>query len=70
MASGVLRPYTLVDVLGTLNQQSQQQTGTTISGLSGFAEADESATVGDAVTASAQTPPGWDQTTWGAAVWA
>lgn len=71
MASGVFRPTTLTDVLGSLNAQtSPADTGDTINGLSGFAEVDEAATVSGSMTATHGAPPGWDQTTWGAALWA
>ena len=65
---GVNRPTTLTDVLGTLNQQSTA-TSDMLTGLASFAEADETAAMADSMTATAQAPPGWDQTTWGAFVW-
>lgn len=70
MASGVGRPTTLVDILGTLNQQSQQQTADVSDGLGDFAETDEQATIADSATVTHSAPPGWDQSTWGAFVWA
>ena len=67
---GAIRPTTLLDVLTTLNQQSTQSTQSgSFSGLAGFAEADETATVADSVTATVQAPPGWDQSTWGGFAW-
>ncbi len=67
---GVLRPYNLIDVLATLNQQNTQLTGAQlISGLGDFAEADESLTSSDSASTSAQVPPGWDQSVWGAMLW-
>jgi hypothetical protein len=69
--AGVVRPYTLVDVLGTLNSQSTGSAtpSTTVSGVGFFAEADESSTSTD--TASTQVGPliGWDQQNWGAFSW-
>lgn len=71
MASGVGRPTTLVDILGTLNQQSQQQTGTdAFDGLGDFAETDEQATVADSATVTHQVTPTWDAGTWGTVLWA
>lgn len=70
LGSGVLRPTTLPDLLGALNQQSTQQQGaTTVNGLAGFAEIDENATISGTMTATHQAPSGWDQTLWGQAVW-
>lgn len=66
---GAFRHYTLVDILGTLTDQSSQQTGDTINGLGQFAEADESGTVADSATATVQAPPGWGQSVWGGFVW-
>jgi hypothetical protein len=60
---------TLTDVLGSLNQQTTQPTSDTITGLAAFAEADENTTISGSFTATLQTPPGWGQSTWGAAVW-
>lgn len=67
---GVFRPYTLVDVLGTLNQQAQDQAADMINGLGFFVETDEQATIADSATVTHSAPPGWDQSTWGASVWA
>lgn len=66
---GVNRPTTLTDVLGTLNQQSTA-TSDMLTGLAAFAETDETAAVTDSATVTAQPPPGWDQSTWGAFAWA
>lgn len=67
---GVLRPYTLVDVLGVLNQQNtQQQSAQLVNGLGDFAEADEAFTTADSVTASHAVNATWDNGTWGAVTW-
>lgn len=66
---GVFRPYTLVDVLGTINQQSTQQTADVINGLGTFAETDENATITDSAVATAQLNPTWDNGTWGTIIW-
>ena len=67
---GVVRPYTLQDVLGTLNQNSSaSQVSTVINGLGFFAEVDETTTSQDAVVTLVTTPLGWDQENWGAIGW-
>ena len=68
MTSGVLRPYTLADVLGTMNQQTTQA-GQQIVGLGAFAEADETVTTADAAFITTATPAGWDQSQWQATQW-
>lgn len=71
MPAGVFRPYTLQDVLGTMNQQSQDQTGSqdTPDGIGEFIESDEAATLADSFTTSVVAPGTWDGATWGTAVW-
>jgi hypothetical protein len=68
---GVYRPYTWVDILGTLNGglQQAQQGDTTITGTSLVAEVDENMVVTDSVTGTVSTNLGWDQATWGTFVW-
>lgn len=68
---GVFRPYTLVDVLGTLNQQIAQQQGGSVSvnGFGDFAEIDETSVYTDSVTTSVQVNPTWDNGTWGGISW-
>lgn len=67
---GVFRPYTLVDVLGTINQQSSAPTGATITGLGQFGETDDAATLSDSMTGTIQTNPVYDAGTWGTFAWA
>lgn len=71
MASGVMRPTTLVDLLGALAgaNSGASQVSTTISGIGYIAEVDETSTSTDAVTAIAQSLPPWDQAQWGAVSW-
>lgn len=65
---GVVRPYTLPDVLAQIiGGQGQPSTTDTPTGQ--FAEADEAVTVSDSVTGTTQTPPGWDGSVWGAFTW-
>lgn len=68
---GVYRPYTWVDILGTLNNGVQQanQGATTITGASIVGEADETIIVTDSVTGTVTTNLGWDQATWGTFTW-
>lgn len=66
---GVFRPYTLTDILGTIQQQAIGDTGTSVSGVGYYAEADESVTLADSATATAQVPATWDGGVWGAAEW-
>lgn len=68
-AAGVNRPMTLVDVIGTINQQDSGTEQETITGLGAFAEADENVTTGDAAFITAGTAAGWDQGQWGATQW-
>lgn len=72
MASGVFRPYTLVDVLGTMNQQITDMTGSqSVTGFGTFAEADEEMTMDDSATATLVTASTvtWDNATWGTFTW-
>lgn len=72
MTSGVFRPYTLVDVLGTMNQENAQQNGAqTITGFGQFAEADETMGAIDSATATlvVASTATWDNATWGTIVW-
>ena len=71
---GVFRPYNLVDVLNTINEQSSALTGSAqmITTLGAFAEADETVGAVDVVAASVQLASSetWDSgTNWGAFSW-
>lgn len=67
---GIFRPYTLVDVLGTINDQSTQTTANDIiDGLSDFAEVDETFPITDSATGTVQANPAWDSGTWGTFTW-
>lgn len=67
--AGVIRPTTIVDVLGTLNQQSSQQTGDMVNGFGDFVETEEQGTLADSAVVTHSAPPGWDQSTWGNCIW-
>lgn len=72
---GVIRPYTLTDVLATINQSAQNanaNTGLSATVYSVIAEADESVlatSIADSATTTAAAPTGWDQGQWGATQW-
>lgn len=70
---GVLRPYTLVDILGTINDQNglgSQGSSTTLTvPLSAVAESDETTTASDSAFAQSQTNITWDQGVWSACTW-
>jgi hypothetical protein len=72
VSAGVFRPYTLVDVLGTMNQQiSEMAGGQAVTGFGTFAEADEAMTTTDTVTSTLVTASTatWDGATWGTFIW-
>jgi hypothetical protein len=71
-SGGVFRPYTLVDVLGTMNQQITDMSGSqSVTGFGTFAEADEAMTATDSATATPITASTatWDNVTWGTFTW-
>lgn len=70
---GVIRPYTLTDVLQTLNQNQSGQGATTGASTVQFGvigEADEPSTLtADSATATHSATPGWDAGYWGSVAW-
>jgi len=69
---GVFRPYTLVDILGTMNDQSTQQTANDVTdGVGDFGETNETFSVGESVTGSVVvlSQVFWDNATWGTFTW-
>lgn len=70
---GVIRPYTLTDVLATINQNVTNQNATTGANSSTFgviAEVDDTVTpTGDTGTATHSPPAGWDQGQWESTSW-
>jgi hypothetical protein len=70
---GVIRPYTLTDVLQTMNQNQINQGATLGANTAQFgviAEVDDPVTpLGDAATATHSPAPGWDAGYWGATGW-
>lgn len=66
---GVFRPYTLVDILGTLNEETQGAQGTIITAQGLFAETDESFTSSDTMTTVVQANRNYDAGNWGSFTW-
>lgn len=67
---GAFRPFTLVDVLSTLNDQSTVVDSTLIdAGLGLFSEVDETVPLADSMTTTVQAPPTWDSGCWGSTSW-
>jgi len=68
--SGVIRPYTLVDILNTIYQATVTNTpGGQVIVVAIIVEDDEVATATDSAIALSTTPFGWDQGTWGSVGW-
>lgn len=69
--SGVVRPYTLADVLGALSDQIGATTSTTtVQSLGQFVEDDESVTSAEVTpTLTVAANAGWDQGVWGGFGW-
>jgi hypothetical protein len=70
---GVIRPYTLTDVLQTMNQNQINQGATLGANIAQFgviAEVDDSVTpLADTATATHSPSPAWDAGYWGAVTW-
>lgn len=66
---GVFRPYNLVDVLGTMNEQLTAPTGDVITSFGLFAETDESTTLADSMTTTVQPNSPYDAGVWGSFTW-
>jgi hypothetical protein len=72
--TGVVRPYTFLDVLMTINDQVNQvsqQTSGSVTGISVVGEADEASfTLADSAYGVAVTSPlVWDGTVWGSGIY-
>lgn len=68
--SGTVRPYTLQDILGQLNQNTDQTQGSVVPQQGFFSVAAEQVTFADSVTATVASNPNWGAGTWGMSVWA
>lgn len=70
---GVIRPYTLTDVLQTMNQNTMNQGATVGANSTTFgviAEVDDVTTpLGDSGAVTHSVPAGWDQGQWGSVSW-
>lgn len=68
---GVFRPYTIADVIGSLQDQIGAATSanSTTAGTGHFLEADETLGITDTATVTAQANPAWDAGTWGTFTW-
>lgn len=70
---GVIRPYTLTDVLQTINQNQANQgasVGANTTQFGVIAEVDDAVTpTGDTGSATHSAPAGWDQGQWGSVSW-
>jgi hypothetical protein len=63
---GVYRPYTWVDILGSLNGQNSSTADTSTTGVGAIAEVDETLVIADSATTLVAAPAGWDMQVWGA----
>lgn len=68
--AGTVRPYTLQDILGQLNQNTDQTQGSIVPLQGFFNPTNEQTTITDKVTGTVTTNPVWDAGTWGMSVWA
>lgn len=69
---GVTRPYTLVDILATINGPGSQGTTTStnvVTGLGIFVEPDETIPLTDSVSTTVAAPATWDNGIWGGTQW-
>lgn len=69
LAPGVLRPYTLVDVLATLFQRTRPVVNPTQNVVGVVGRVAPSITVDDEINVSVVTAGDWDASTWGDFVW-
>ncbi len=67
--SGLVRPYTLPDIINQLNQQSSAFQGSIVP-LQGFFESTgENTSVTDSWTTNVRSNPNWDMGQWGTVTW-
>lgn len=68
---GVYRPYSVADVIGSLQDGIAAATGqdAASSGLGYFTEADETLGITDSATVTAQAAATWDSGQWNAFSW-
>lgn len=66
---GLVRPYTLPDILGQLNTQSQPDQGSIVPLQGFFAQPNENASVSDSMATTVRANPTWDNGQWGLVTW-
>jgi hypothetical protein len=70
MASGVFRPYTVQDIIGSLSDSvGSLSADSTSTGTGFFLEADEVVGLTDTATVTTQANPPWGEGQWGQIVW-
>lgn len=68
---GVFRPATFADVIGSMQDgiDAATNTNTSTSGTGYFAEDDETMTLADSATGTAQANPAWGAGVWSGFTW-
>ena len=66
---GLIRPYTLPDIIGQLNDQSQGNSGSIVPLQGFFAQPSENSTIAGTFTTTVQANPTWDNGYWGFVTW-
>lgn len=66
---GTVRPYTLADIIGQLNDQSSAPTGSIVPLQGFFGPTNETFKMSGTFTTSVQANPGWDGGQWGLVSW-
>lgn len=70
MASGVLRPYSVADVIGSLSDGiSSLAANSTAAGTGFFLEADETLGITDSATVTTKANPTWGNGQWQQFTW-
>jgi hypothetical protein len=67
--AGTVRPYTLADIIGTLNTQSSEAQGSIVPLQGFFGSTNETTTLTGTFTTSVQANPAWDAGRWGLVTW-
>lgn len=68
--AGLVRPYTLADIINQLNEQSTQQQGSIVPLQGFFSQTNENMALTDTVTTVVAANPVWDSGNWGLVTWA
>lgn len=67
--AGLVRPYTLSDIIQQLNEQSTAAQGSIVPLQGFFSDTDENMTMTDAMATTVGANPAWDAGTWGMVAW-